>query len=159
MAIRRAGLNFDGSTVHITVGKIEIPVISESHGDNVKKEFVWKLGAQVPEADTPGQYEPEEGSIKMTTVNARTKLFPALARLGAAGTRVNAVITMFHPDIGDDSDLLEDFSILGGKQAVEASSKSIEIEFKTRYRLVRWTRRRICFGNPGGTGAVGSVRV
>jgi hypothetical protein len=157
--IRRVGLNFDGSTVHITIGRIEIPVISAGYGDNLKSEWVYRTGTQVPEADTPGQYEPEEGSLKLSDVNARTLLLPALAKYGAGNTRVVCVVTRSHPEMGTDSDALLGFRVMGLKASIEASAKGQELEFKTRYRLVQWTERRIMFGNPGGTGAVGSVRI
>lgn len=159
MPVRRIGLSFDGSCGHVTIGKTEIPFISESHGDNLKAEWVWRLGTQTPEADTPGQYEPEEGSLKMSSVNFRSLLVPALARIGAGNTRRIAIVTLTHPEIGTDSDALEGFRVMGLKQAIEASSKSIEIEVKTRYRLVRWGEKRMCLGNPTGTGAVGTVRI
>lgn len=159
MTIRRVGLNFDGSCVHMTIGKAEIPLISSSHGDNVKAEWVYRMGLQVPEADTPGQYEPEEGTIKMSGVNARTLLYPLLPQFGAANVRRIAVVSFSHPEIGTDSDLLRDFRIMGSKMSLEASAKGTEVEFKVRYRYVAWTERRIIFGNPAGTGVRGAVRL
>lgn len=159
MPVQRVGLNFDGSTVHMTVGKIEIPLISASYGDAVKSEWTYRTGIQVPEDDTPGQYEPEEGSMKISDVNARVILFPALAKFGAANTRRVAVVTRTHPEIGTDSDMLVGFRIMGTKASIEASAKGQEMEFKVRYRIVAWSERRMMFGNPSGTGAVGTVRI
>lgn len=159
MPIRNVGLNFDGSTVHVTVGKIEIPVISASYGDNMEAEWVYRLGTQTPEDDTPGQYKPEDGTIKMSDKNLRVHLLPALAKYGAGNTRVKAVITRSHPEMGSDSDALLGFRFMGIKSSIEAGAKGIEAEIKVRYRLVQWGDARKMFGNPKGTGAVGRVRL
>jgi hypothetical protein len=159
MPIKRVGLNFDGSTVHVTVGKIEIPVISATYGDNLKSEWVYRLGTQIAEDDTPGQYETEEGTLKMSDKNYRLDLMPALAKYGAGNTRVKAVITRTHPEMGTDSDALLGFRVMGAKSSPEAGAKGLEIEIKTRYRVVQWTNARKVFGNPTGTGAVGRVRI
>lgn len=156
---RRSGLNFDGSCAHLTFGKVEIPFISISYGDNLKAEWVYRAGEQVPEDDTPGQYEPEEGSVKISSRNARSVLFPALPKLGAGNVRRVAIVSFKHPEIGNDSDALIACRIMGTKASIEASAKGDEMGFNIRYRMVAWTEKRICFGNPTGTGAVGTVRI
>lgn len=159
MPIARRGLNFDGSCQHLTIGKVEIPYISLSYGDNLKAEWVYRTGQQVAEADTPGQYEATDGSLKISGVNARSLLFPLLPQFGAGNVRRNAIVNFSHPEIGQDSDALVSFRIMGNKESLEASAKGTECEFAIRYRLIMWTERRVCFGNPGGTGAVGVVRL
>ncbi len=157
--VNRAGLSLDGTCVHVTIGKVEIPYISFGYGDNLKSEWVYRAGMQVPEDDTPGIYEPEEGSLKMSSRNARSKLFPLLPQFGAGNVRRSAIVSFAHPEIGTDSDALIGFRIMGTKASIEASAKGLECEFKVRYRLIQWTEKRICFGNPAGTGARGSIRL
>lgn len=156
---RRSGLNFDGSCNHLSIGKAEIPFISFSYGDNLKAEWVYRAGQQVPEDDTPGQYEPEEGSLKMSARNARSLLFPLLPQFGAGNVRRVAIVSFLHPEIGTDSDALIGFRLMGTKTSLEASAKGIEVELKVRYRMVAWTEKRICFGNPNLTGVSGTVRI
>lgn len=159
MPIKRVGLNFDGSCVHITSGKFELPLISASYGDGLKAEWVYRLGSQVAEADTPGQYETEEGSLKLSTVNARAILIPNLAKFGGGNTRRNVIVTYDHPEIGSDSDQLIGFRFVGFKTSPEAASKGVEVEVKFRCRLIKWGNARMAIGNVGGTGAVGVARI
>lgn len=157
--VNRVGLNFDGSCSHLTIGKAEIPFISFSYGDSLKAEWVYRSGTQTPEDDTPGQYEPEEGALKLSSRHARDSLFPLLPQYGAGNVRRVAVVTFAHPEIGTDSDALIGFRIMGNKASIEASAKGLECELKVRYRLVHWTEKRICFGNSAGTGARGTIRI
>jgi len=159
MPLASRGLNPDGSCNHLTVGKIEIPYISMSYGDNLKAEWVWESGKQTPVDDTPGQYEPEEGSLKVSARIARVLIFPLLPQFGAGNVRKEAIVNFVHPEIGSDSDALHEFRIMGAKASTEAGGKPNEIEFKIRYKLVLWTEKRICIGNPFGTGVSGSVRI
>ena len=43
--VNRAGLNFDGSCTHVTIGKVEIPYISISYGDTLKQSLSSRGGA------------------------------------------------------------------------------------------------------------------
>jgi len=158
--IRRVrGLEFDGSCINITLGLTQIPHISFSYSDNVSSEWVREMGSQIPVADTPGIYETEDGSLKMRSSVARELLFPRLPQFGAANAIMQAVSNFVHPDIGFDSDLLEDFRIMGSKSSLENSAKGIEAEFAVRYRLIKWTNQRICFGSQTGGSAVGVLRL
>ena len=154
-----SGLTFDGGTVKISIGRaVDVPCISEKHGDSVKAEWVYRLGMQIPEDDTPGIYEPSEGELKMTSKNFRL-LMARCPKLGIANVKRIAVVTMSHPDIGHDSDALVGFRLMGAEQALEASAKAIEVTVKCRYRLVQWTSARKMFGNPRGAGTVGTIRI
>jgi hypothetical protein len=157
--VNRNGIAHDGSCSHITIGKLQIPYISFSYGDNLKVEWVYRAGSQVAEARTPGQYETTEGTLKMSAVNARAILLPRLPQFGAGNLRRTAICSYTHPEVGNDSDALLDFSITGIKTGSEAGSKANEMEFTCVYRLIQWTEKRITFGNPGGTGVRGSARL
>lgn len=157
--VTRSGLNPDGTCSHVTIGKIEIPYISISYGDNTKSEWVYKAGQQEPEADTPGQYEPADGTLKVSRLNADLFVFPNLPKFGAANVRRLAIVSYDHPEIGSNSDALIAFRIMGAKSGSEAGSKSLEVEFTVRYRAVAWTEKRIRLGHPTGTGAEGTIRL
>jgi hypothetical protein len=157
--VTRSGIATDGSCSHITIGKLEIPYISFTYGDNVKIEWVYRAGSQVAEASTPGQYETTEGTLKLNADKARAILLPRLPQFGFANLRRTVICSYAHPDIGTDSDALIDFRILGIKTGSEAGSKANEMEFTCAYRMVQWTEQRKCPGNPGGTGARGAARL
>lgn len=159
MIRRVTGTEWDGSCINITIGKTQIPFISFSYGDNLSPEWVYQMGSQVPVADTPGQYKTEDGKLKIRSSAARVLLFPALPQMGAGNAVTQAVCNYVHPDSGSDSDLLVDFRILGGAASLEASGKATEIELKCRYRLVKWTGKRICFGQTNGGGRTGTLRL
>ena len=159
MIRRVTAVECDGSCFTLTIGLTEIPYLSMSYSDNVAPEWVYETGSQVPTADTPGQYKPGDGKLKLRNSVARAIILPNLPQFGAANAKTQAVCNFLHPDVGADSDLLEDFRILGGAASFEASAKAAEIELSIRYRLVRWTDRRICFGNPRGGGAIGTLRL
>lgn len=157
MIRRVSGLEFDGSCINITIGLTQIPFIGFTYGDNVKPEWVRELGSQVPTADTPGVYETTEGKLKMRSSVARALLFPFLPQFGAANAFTQMVVNYLHPDIGFDSDQLVDARILGAAASLEASAKAAEIELPARYRLVKWTSKRVCFGSEFGGFALGTM--
>jgi len=159
MIRRVTGTEFDGSCINYTIGKTVIPFMSTSYGDNVSIEWVYEMGTQVPVAQTPGLYKPDEGKFKLRSSVARALLFPLLPQFGAANAKTQAVCNFVHPDVGSDSDLLVDFRILGSAASLEASAKGTEVEFKCSYRLVMWTSKRICFGQTKGGGATGVLRL
>jgi hypothetical protein len=159
MALRVLGLNPDGSCAFFTIGKTPIHFLSFSYGDNVKAEWVKQAGTMIPVADTPGEYETEEGALKVTRVVWSAEIAPLLPKWGAANARRVAIVNFVHPEIGQDSDALTGFRILGAKQSIEAGSKGLEVELKVRYRIVQWTEKRICFGNPRGGGIEGTARI
>jgi hypothetical protein len=160
MAINRVtGTEFDGSCINITIAKTQIPFISISYGDNVSPEWIYQMGNQIAVAQSPGQYKPDEGKLKMRSSVARVMLFPNLPQFGAANARTQAVVNYIHPDVGSDSDLLVDFRVLGSSASLEASAKGTECELKCSYRLIKWTSKRICFGATVGGGATGTLRL
>ena len=153
------GLNLDGTCAHFTIGKTEIPYSEIGYGDNTEIEWTYVAGVQVPKYRTPGTYKVEAGSLKLPSIEARTKLFTRLPRQGASGAIMIAAVHYAHPQIGYDFDTLEDFSILGAKASAKGgSAEGLGLEFVVSYRLVKWTSLGVCFGNVKGTGPVGHHR-
>lgn len=159
MIRRVTGVEFDGSCINVTIGKTQIPFLSISYSDNLEPEWVYQMGSQIPTAQTPGLYKPGDGKLKVRTSVARVTLFPALPTAGAGNAVTQAVCNYVHPDVGSDSDLLVDFRLLGGAAALEATAKGAEIELTFKYRLVKWTNKRICFGQTNGGGATGTLKL
>ena len=159
MAIRTvSGTEFDGSCVTLTIAKTPFRVISLSYGDNVETEYVYEIGSQMPEAQTPGQYKPADGKIKMRGSVAR-EILTHFPQIGAANARTIGVVSYTHPEVGSDSDALHGLRILGLSASVEASAKAMELEFTIKYRWVAWTSKRIVFGNNRGGGVRGRLNL
>ena len=159
MIRRISGTEYDSSCNRLTIGKTEIDFLSISYSDNLEIERVWEHGQQVPVARTPGQYKPGDGKLKVRGTVGRKEILYELPRIGAGNVVLNAVVSFSHQDIGDDSDLIEGFSILGASADHSNDSKAQEMEFTFTYRRVLWTSKRVCFGSTVGPSAVGVSRL
>lgn len=153
------GNELDGSCTNLTIGTTIIPFISFSYSDNVETEWIYRSGSQMPDAETPGQYKPGDGKLKISGRNARALLLPALPKIGAANAKFVCVVNFIHPAMGSDSDALYGCSIKGNSASLEASAKGQECEFTVKYKYIAWTSKRIIFGNRRGPGAVGASKL
>lgn len=140
---RVIGLALDGSTVTIAVGRTQVPCISAEYGDNLATEVLRRMGEQIIAGRTPGQYETEEGKIKLSANDFRSYLMPLVQVDGMGNERLVIVVSFYHPDCGGDSDALVNVRFVGIKEAIEASAKAIEVELKMVYDQVYWTDQRI----------------
>lgn len=151
------GVEFDGSTCKITFGVYEIPFLSADYGDSLKPEPVRECGSQEIVAMTPGQYEVKEAKIKFRSTVFRELLVPRFTAIGFGNQRVQLVVNFYHPEIGADSDLLQDARLVDLGAAIEASNKGLEVETTWQPRQVLWTsaRKRINVPSNGGVGGGG----
>lgn len=141
--IRRvAGLGLDGSNVSITFGKVEIECISATYGDKVEKGTLSAMGAQQIDEVTQGTYSIDDCKIKMSSVRFRTLLIPAMPATGGGNVRMPLVVGRSHPELGDDSDLLDGSYITNWGAAVENSSKAEEVELTCKVTQILWTNER-----------------
>lgn len=155
----RSGLAPDGTCVTFAYGRIEIPSISVSCGGaKIDAEWVWKLGQQEPEDDTPGKIEPGEGSLKVSFKNFELFVVPNTAQFGAGNVQKTAVVTIAHPDIGSTTIRLLKCRVFEPKFSAEAGGKPMEMEMPLRYKAVAWGQKGVHWGNPTGTGSRGAVR-
>ena len=140
---RIIGLELDGSTVTLTIGRTTIPAMAAKYGDNLSTEYLRFMGEQSIAAMTPGTYEVEDGEIKLSASVLRGDLVPLMDQYGFGNRRINVVISRTHPDLGTDSDLLHDCRFIGLAAAVENSNKAEETPIKIRYRQIYWSDLRI----------------
>jgi hypothetical protein len=140
---RVLGLEHDGSTVAMTIGRTQIPLTAAAYGDNISPEKLRMMGSQKIDAITPGTYDTDDGSIKMPMSVFRAEFAPLMDQYGFGNRPLPIVFSFTHPDTGSDSDLLEECRILGIKEALENTNKPNEVEFKFMTRQIRWTDRRI----------------
>jgi hypothetical protein len=139
---RVVGIEFDGSTVKVTIGRTEIPCLAASYGDNLQPEKLREMGSQQIDAITNGTYETDEAKIKMASSVFRGVFMPLVDSSGFGNRSLPVVCSFEHPDLGGDSDYLDGcrFTKLGA--AMEASAKANEVEFGLTVRQIYWTDQR-----------------
>ena len=158
MTLRRvANVGFDGSNVTISLGKLEIRILSASYGDSLKPEALSYMGSQQIDEMSPGVYETDEGKIKMSAVRFRTEFMPAMPTTGGGNIRIPIVVTRSHPDLGDDSDLLENCRITNLPAAVENSAKLEEVEITFKPTQIKWTNDRKTINALAGSQTTGAT--
>lgn len=139
---RVIGIGIDGTTLSITLGKTVIPCIKASYGDSTDPQFLSYLGSQQQDEQTDGVYKTEEVEIVMSAVVFRTLFMPAMPANGFGNVRFPIVVLRSHPELGDDSDLLENCRCKNLAAAVENSSKAEEIPLKFTTQQIKWTDAR-----------------
>lgn len=143
MGLRRVvGAGLDGSTVTLTIGKIEVPAISASYGDKLDKAKLAHMGAQQTDEITLGTYDAPEGEIKVSSVTFRSIIMPAMPPYAGGNVRLPIIVGFEHPDLGSDSDFLEDCYLNNWAQAVQNSNAAFEVPLKVTIRQIYWTDQR-----------------
>jgi hypothetical protein len=137
------GIELDGTTTVMTIGRTQIPVMSGSYGDNLSPEKLRQMGSQIIDALTMGTYETDEGKVKMSASNFRGLFFPLVDQYGFGNRSIPLIFSFTHPEIGNDSDYLDGCRFTKLSQALEASNKAQEVEFGITVRQIYWTDRRI----------------
>ncbi len=158
MGLRRvAGAGLDGSTVTATLGKLEVPLISASYADKLEPGKLSYMGSQQIDELTQGTYSTEDAKLKMSAVIFRTVVMPAMPSIGGGNVRMPIVIGRTHPDLGDDSDLLEGCRITNWPAAVENSNKAEEVELTCTIQQIKWTDQRKTINNLAGVVPSGTI--
>jgi len=139
---RVQGNGLDGSNVSTTFGKTEIPLIEASYGDSLETETLTEMGAQEIDERSLGTYKVDDISLKMSSARFRASFLPALAANGFGNKPFPMVISMSHPDIGDDSDLLEQCRIVNLTEAKAAAATVLTVELKLVCNQIRWGSAR-----------------
>lgn len=145
---RVKGLELDGTTVNMIIGRTQFDCLKSSYGDNLQPEKLRQMGKQTIDAITPGTYETEDGKFSVSESVWRAELAPLLDVHGFGNRIIPVIFTYTHPELGDDSDYLE-ARIVGLNGSNEASSKPLEREFKLIIRQIFWTDRRITINRLG----------
>jgi hypothetical protein len=130
MTMRRVHkIALDGTTVTMMFGRNQIACTKASYADKLETAVLNNMGSQAIDARTPGSYSTEEAKISMDAVVFRTELYPLLQVDGYGNEQIPIVIAESHPDLGDDSDLLDQARFTGISNAFENSNKAREVEF------------------------------
>lgn len=144
MTMRRVNrIALDGSTLSILFGRNQIPCLKASYGDKLETAVLSNMGSQEIDARTPGNYVTEDAKVSMESVVFRAQFAPLLQVDGYGTEQIPIIFAYGHPDIGDDSDLLEQARFVGLNLAVENSSKAFEVEFSIVFNQLYLTDQRI----------------
>lgn len=156
--IRRvAGVGFDGSTVTTTFGKVEIRCIKASYGDKLEKGTLSLMGSQEIDEITPGTYSIDDLKITMSAVRFRAEFMPAMPQTGGGNVAMPVVVGRVHPDLGEDSDLIENCYCTNWGAAVENSNKAEEVELTFKAKQIKWTNARKTINALAGVIPAGAV--
>jgi hypothetical protein len=138
--VNRVGL--DGTTVTIAFGRIQVPCISISYGDKVEPQNLSHMGVQEISEQSEGTYSTTNAKVKMTAVVFRADLKPLLQQNGFGAERLSVIVSESHPDLGDDSDLLDGARFVGIEAASENSNKVKEVDFEISFTQLYWGDER-----------------
>lgn len=157
MALRRvANIGLDGTLVTLSFGKVEIRCIKASYGDKIEPGKLSEMGAQDISEITPGTYSTDDLKVTMSGMRFRTEFMPAMPADGGGSIIMPIVIGRVHPDLGDDSDLLEGCRWTGTSGSVENSNKAEEVELTFVVKGIKWTSDRKPI-NKIGSGVIGQA--
>jgi hypothetical protein len=154
---RVAGIGLDGSMVTATFGKIEVPLIKASYGDKLEPAFLSFMGSQQQDEQTPGTYKTDDVKLSMSAMVFRTLILPAMPATGGGNVRLPIVVGRTHPDLGSDSDLLENCRITNWSAAVENSNKAEEVELTATVQQIKWTDSRKTINQLRGVVPAGAI--
>jgi hypothetical protein len=83
MRYRRVrGLELDGTSITMTIGRYQFDILKSSYGDSLNVEKLRQMGHQTIDAITPGIYETEDGKISLSESVFRGELMPLVQRYG-----------------------------------------------------------------------------
>lgn len=151
MPIRRvASSELDGTAVTMSFGSTQVACAEATYGDTIETGNYVPMGSQGGGRRTRGTYKTEEWTAKISSFDFRTILVPAFPTVGAGNVVFPLLCSVRHPDLGDDSDLLEDCRCTNWAAAVKNSSEVSMIELKGTTQQVRWTDKRITINVPDG---------
>jgi hypothetical protein len=135
-------LALDGSTVSMYFGRAVIECLKATYGDKIETQTVTQMGSQEISARTRGTYSTEEATITMDTQVYRSELAPLLDYDGFGNRTLPIIIQYYHPDIGDDSDLLDRARFVGGGAATENTANPLTVDIKIAFDQLYWTNER-----------------
>lgn len=143
MSIKRANrITPDGTTVTITFGRRQVACLKATYGDALESSDVTAMGSQQIDGQTPGSYKTDEVSVTMEYATWSAEFMPNAQKDGFGNERLPLVVTHFHPDLGDDSDLLDACRYMGTSAPKENSNAVLVVELKFKTPQIYWTNAR-----------------
>ena len=156
MGIRHLdGTALDGTTIQVTFGRQEIKCLKATYGDKIETATLTEMGSQKIDYRTRGTYSTVEGKFSFESTTFRAIFAPLLQKDGFGNEKLPIIVGFWHPDLGDDSDLLDKARFVGLDQALENSNKALEVEVTIVYDQVYWTDNRITINQRDTTTGLG----
>lgn len=152
MPIRRvASSELDGTTVTISLGSTQVACAEGTYGDSIERGNYTPMGSQGGGRRTRGMYKTVEWTFKISSFDFRTIIMPALPKVGFGNVVFPIIVGVKHPDLGDDSDLLESCMFSNLDAAVKNSSEVMMLDIKGTTQQVYWGDERRTINVPDGT--------
>ncbi len=139
---RVVGTEFDGTSVTTTFGRHPIKATKAAYKDSLEVEKLSSMGSQGQDAMTAGTYKTDQVSLTFRSSVFRSQLMPLFPTNGGGNIPVQIVVSFSNPQIGSDSDLLENCRCVNWAAACEASNKGLEVETMWETLQIRWTSDR-----------------
>jgi hypothetical protein len=159
MPMRRVKkIALDGTSITMMFGRNQIPCTKASYADKLETAVLSHMGSQTIDARTMGTYSTEEAKVSMDAVVFRAEFAPILQVSGYGNEQFPIVFAYLHPDLGDDSDLLDQCRFTGLSQALENSNKALEVEFGIVFNQLYLTNNRITINQPNPAVPLGASR-
>lgn len=140
---RVAKIALDGTTITMMFGRNQIQCTKASYADKLETAVLSHMGSQAIDERSPGTYSTEEAKVSMSSTVFRAEFADLLQTDGYGTEQIPIVFSYSHPDLGSDSDLLDQARFTGLSQALEASNKALEVEFGIVFNQLYLTDRRI----------------
>ncbi len=143
----------DGTTVTTILGKHQIPALKASYGDKIEREVGSEMGSQQIDYETPGKYSTEVLALTFEYVRFHEDISPLLQTDGFGNERIPIVVAVSHPDLGSDSDLLDQCRFLSQKDSVDNTSGARVVETEWSTNQIYWgderkTRNKLDLSQP-----------
>ena len=141
---------FDGTCISITLGRSQAKCLKISYGDKLEPQTLSNMGSQEIDAMTPGNYSTEDAKVTMEATEYRASILPYLTP-GYGNQLMPIVVGFSHPDVGDDSDLLDGARIIGNSAPAETGGKFHEVEFTIKFMQLAMGEKRVTINRLAGT--------
>lgn len=138
--VERTGL--DGTTVFVMLGRNQIPAVKASYGDKLVTTTLTEMGKQEISVRSPGSYETDPVKITFEAVTYFAQVAPLLDKDGFGNRKLPIVIGNSHPDLGDESDLLNPCRYVETARETTNENNVQVIETTWTTDQIYWTNNR-----------------
>lgn len=159
MTMRRVNkIALDGTNITMMFGRNQVQCTKSSYGDKLETTTISYMGSQAIDARTMGSYSTDEAKVSMESVVFRAEFLPLLQKSGYGNEQIPIVFGYSHPDLGDDSDMLDQCRFTNLAQAIDNSNKALEVEFGIVFNQLYLGEDRITINQPNPAVPLGASK-
>jgi hypothetical protein len=141
--IRRVpGVEFDGSTISITIGRLVFEAEKVDYSDDITTTVGTSLGTQEQRYRTLGVYKTGQVTIEPRFSVLRRDFLSSLAPNGFGGQINPIIVGYWHPQLGKDSDLLAGARLVSITGGGEVGGKQLMMPIKFDIMQIFWGNGR-----------------